>query len=173
MNVILFVPIQIQACPTIYALQGDLVELSTINTPIGKYTWSPNMYLSCEVCPKTFANPDKDFIYKITLIDSNECESSDNVQIKYDGLIYVPNTFTPDAPINNIFIPKGGNIRSFEMSVFDRWGSSVFTSNSFDQGWDGTFKGVKCQVGTYTWKILFGDYNHNKKELVGHINLIR
>ena len=173
MNVILFVPIQIQACPTIYTLQGDLVELSTINTPIGKYTWSPNMYLSCEVCPKTFANPDKDFIYKITLIDTNECESSDNVQIKYDGLIYVPNTFTPDAPINNIFIPKGGNIGSFEMSVFDRWGSIVFTSNSFDQGWDGTFKGVKCQVGTYTWKILFGDYNHNKKELVGHINLIR
>ena len=173
MNVILYVPVEIRACPTIYAIQGDIVELSTINSPVGIYTWSPNTYLSCDVCLKPFANPDMDFTYKVTLIDSNGCISSDKVQIKYDGLIFVPNTFTPDAPINNIFIPKGGNIRTFEISIFDRWGSIVFTSNSIDQGWDGTFKGVKCQVGTYTWKILYGDYNHTKKELVGHINLLR
>ena len=173
MNIILYVPVEIRACPTIYAIQGDIVELSTINSPVGIYTWSPNTYLSCDVCLKPFANPDMDFTYKVTLLDSNGCVSSDKVQIIYDGLIFVPNTFTPDAPINNIFIPKGGNIRTFEISIFDRWGSIVFTSNSIDQGWDGTFKGVKCQVGTYTWKILYGDYNHNKKELVGHINLLR
>ena len=173
MNVILFVPTEIRACPTIYAIQGDLIELSTINNPPGTYIWSPSDYLTCEECFRPYANPDKDFVYKITLIDTNGCESFDKVQIKYDGLIYVPNTFTPDAPINNVFIPKGGNIRTYEMSIYDRWGNIVFTSNSFEQGWDGTFKGVKCQVGTYTWKILYSDINHTKDEIVGHINLIR
>jgi len=59
------------------------------------------------------------------------------------------------------------------LTVFDRWGNAIYSSNSFDQGWDGTYKGVKCQVGTYTWKILYTDLNHNIKELVGHINLLR
>lgn len=173
MIVNLFVPIEIHTSPTIFAIEGDLVELTTINTPIGSYLWSPNDYLSCDTCVKTYANPNKDFLYTIEFTDTNGCKTNDNVQIKYDGLLYVPNTFTPDSPINNIFVPKGGNIKKYELSIFNRWGNLIFTSNSIEQGWDGTYKGVKCQDGTYTWKILYTDFNHNTDQIVGHVNLLR
>ncbi len=173
MLVNIFVPIDIHTSPIVFAINGDLVELTTINTPMGSYFWSPKDYLSCDTCVKTYANPNKDFLYTIEFTDTNGCKTIDKVQIKYDGLLYVPNTFTPDSPINNIFVPKGGNIKKYELSIFNRWGNLIFTSNSIEQGWDGTYKGVKCQDGTYTWKILYTDFNQITDQIVGHVNLLR
>ena len=58
--------------------------------------------------------------------------------------------------------------------VYNRWGNIVFETNNPQNGWDGSFRGEDCPVGTYSYKIVFKFQNSEKKEIVvGHVNLIR
>jgi len=108
------------------------------------------------------------------MTDQNGCQSSDIVSIFYDITIYVPNTFTPDQDeFNQTFMMYGGNIKEFHMMIFDRWGELIFETYDMKYGWDGTYNGLICQDGTYIWKIELEDAFDKKKQLVGHVNLIR
>jgi gliding motility-associated-like protein len=163
----------IQTCPDVYAFFGDEVQLSATSTTPGEYIWSPADYLSCTQCISPIANPDKNFVYTITYTDQNGCQASDIVNLSYDGIIYIPNTFTPNGTINSVFQAKGGNIKTFEMYIFDRWGELIYKMDSLEDSWDGKYNGNKCQDGTYTWTIKYSDFNGNKKERNGHVNLLR
>ena len=163
----------IQTCPDVYAFFGDEVQLSATSTTPGEYIWSPADYLSCTQCLSPIANPDKNFVYTITYTDQNGCQASDIVTLSYDGIIYIPNTFTPNGTINSVFQAKGGNIKTFEMYIFDRWGELIYKMDSLEDSWDGKYNGNKCQDGTYTWTIKYSDFNGNRKELNGHVNLLR
>jgi gliding motility-associated-like protein len=174
-DVNLFPQAFIQTSPDEYAFFGDVIQLSATSTTTGTYVWSPSEYLSCTVCVNPVANPDKNFQYVVTYTDQNGCKASDSVRIFYDAIIYVPNTFTPQGNnFNEVFKAVGGNVKSFEMSIFNRWGELIFTMNSMDESWDGTYKGLPCQDGTYVWKIVYTDFTSNKeKKMAGHINLLR
>jgi gliding motility-associated-like protein len=88
--------------------------------------------------------------------------------------VYVPNTFIPDDDgLNDVFQVYGGNIKQMECLVFNRWGELVSTLNSTNDSWDGTFKGEKCQDGTYTWTLTYQDFLYRKYQLTGHVNLLR
>ena len=172
-NIHLFPNPRFDLGPDIIAIFGEQLQLGSISNSAGNYVWSPSEYLTCTTCSNPIANPDKNLIYTVNFTDINGCKTSDNVKIIYNGLLYTPNSFTPDGTINKVFKAEGSNIKSFELSIFNRWGELVFLSNSITEGWDGTYKGVKCQDGTYIWKIIYSDFNSPKKELVGHINLLR
>lgn len=165
----------IQTSPDVYAFFGDVVHLSATSTTTGPYVWSPSEYLSCVVCTDPVATPDKNIQYTVTYTDENGCSASDSVRIMYDAILYVPNTFTPDDNLfNEVFKAVGGNIKTFEMTIYDRWGERIAVLNSLDDSWDGTYKGKPCQDGTYVWKIVYTDFNSKKeKRMSGHINLLR
>ncbi len=165
----------IQTSPDVYAFFGDVVQLSATSTTTGPYIWSPAEFLSCVVCTNPVAVPDQNMQYNVTYTDANGCSASDSVLIMYDAILYVPNTFTPDNNLfNELFKAMGGNVKTFQMTIYDRWGEKIVTLNSLDESWDGTYKGMKCQDGTYVWKIVYTDFNSNKeKKMAGHINLLR
>jgi gliding motility-associated-like protein len=163
----------VQTCPNVFAFLGDQVPLYATSTTPGSYQWSPPDFLSCTNCLNPIANPDKNYNYTVTYTDENGCSASDRVEINYDGILYVPNSFTPDAEINNLFRPVGGNIDQFKMLIFNRWGEVVCELNSLEKGWNGKYNGLPCQDGTYTWKIIYSDFSHNRKEMVGHVNILR
>ncbi|MBI3509571.1 MAG: T9SS type B sorting domain-containing protein [Bacteroidetes bacterium] len=90
--------------------------------------------------------------------------------------IYVPNTFTPNGNgLNEIFMPVGYNIDAnrYHFMVFDRWGMLIYDTRVWGDGWDGTFKGNKCQIDTYVWKVECNDILGYHHSLIGHVNLIR
>lgn len=165
----------IQTSPDVYAFFGDVIQLSATSTTQGPYVWSPAEYLSCVVCTNPVASPDKNMIYKVTYTDENGCSASDSVRIMYDPIIYVPNTFTPDDNLfNEVFKAIGGNVRTFQMTIYNRWGEQIKVLNSLDDSWDGTYKNMPCPDGTYVWKIVYTDFNSKKeKKMAGHINLLR
>ncbi|AUD03907.1 T9SS type B sorting domain-containing protein [Spirosoma pollinicola] len=70
--------------------------------------------------------------------------------------IYVPDIFTPNNDGHNdelaFFLPR---VTSFNLTVFDRWGSELFTSNTLNQKWDGSYAGSPCISGTYSWVITY------------------
>ncbi|HTL82559.1 MAG TPA: T9SS type B sorting domain-containing protein, partial [Bacteroidia bacterium] len=90
--------------------------------------------------------------------------------------IYVPNSFTPTGNgLNDIFMPVGTNINEdkYHFMVFDRWGNLIFDTHTWGTGWDGTYKGNKCQIDTYVWKVDAQDLEGYNHRLIGHVNLIR
>ncbi|MCH2228936.1 MAG: gliding motility-associated C-terminal domain-containing protein [Crocinitomicaceae bacterium] len=164
----------IQTSPDVYAFYGDEIQLSATSTTSGPFVWSPVEFLSCVVCDDPIANPNQNYFYVVSYTDENGCKASDSVHIYYDPIIYVPNTFTPNADeFNPGFRPEGGNVNTYEMLIFNRWGELIFTSTDFEIGWDGTYEGVNCQDGTYVWKIKLSDFNNKEYEYVGHVNLLR
>jgi gliding motility-associated-like protein len=93
-------------------------------------------------------------------------------------LYYVPNSFTPDGnQYNQTWRPvftSGFDPAEFHLTVFNRWGNTVWESYSAMASWDGTYNNTACQDGVYTYKIWFGDKETDAKYTVtGHITLIR
>lgn len=164
----------IQTNPDVYAFYGDEVQLTATSTTEGIYIWSPPEFLSCVSCSNPIATPNQNYGYLVSYTDANGCSYSDSVHIYYDPIIYVPNSFTPNGDgMNQFFLALGGNIRTFEMQIFDRWGELIFTSNELLIGWDGKYEGNICQDGTYIWKIKITDFEDQEVKYVGHVNLIR
>lgn len=166
----------VQASPDYYGFEGDEVELEADgSSDLGTYTWSPSEYLSCVNCPDPTSTTPNTITYEVNFEDENGCKASDDVTIYFEGIIYVPNTFTPNnSGTNDYFFPKGGNIVEYEMLIFNRWGELIFESENFNDRWDGTYaNGLPCPDGTYVWKIIYEDVMGDREEIVGHVNLLR
>jgi gliding motility-associated-like protein len=91
--------------------------------------------------------------------------------------IYVPNAFTPNLDgINDVFQPKGFGVVKYELNIFDRWGEKVFSTKTFEEGWDGTFKGRGGEIlkeDSYTWLINATSVFGKSHELKGHVTLMK
>ncbi|MFM7388589.1 MAG: T9SS type B sorting domain-containing protein, partial [Bacteroidota bacterium] len=102
------------------------------------------------------------------------CVASATVNLSYEAVIYVPNTFIPDGNgTNDLFGAYGGNIKEIELMIFNRWGELIRTLTSLQDFWDGTYEGMPCPDGAYTWKLNYSDKQERKYTLTGHVILIR
>ncbi|MCA6364212.1 MAG: gliding motility-associated C-terminal domain-containing protein [Bacteroidetes bacterium] len=113
------------------------------------------------------------------LLDNGTCQLRDSIEITggtSSGMLYVPNTFTPNANgTNDYFFVAGDGITQFTMRIYNRWGQLIFISGNMNEYWDGTLNGVKCQNDTYVYIIDYrtecGGENDFRK--IGHVNLLR
>ena len=89
--------------------------------------------------------------------------------------IYLPNSFTPDGDgLNDIFIPYLDNAEIVSISIYNRWGQLIFTSNNSLMGWDGTFAGEQCMEGVYSYMIRYKQVDTGElKQKYGSVSLIR
>lgn len=164
----------IQTNGTVYAIQGEQVQLTSTTTTNGQVTWYPVEFLSCVVCDDPLANPDQNFTYIASYTDENGCFAADTVNIVYDPVVYIPNTFTPDGnEFNQTFKAIVQNSTAFNMEIYNRWGELIYTVESLEDFWDGTYEGIMCQDGTYTWKATVTDLDEVNHLYVGHVNLLR
>lgn len=121
--------------------------------------------------------------YSIRLIvtDSNNCTDSSKQKIflTADYVFYSPNSFTPNGDgLNDVFKVESSLIVSseYKMSIYDRWGQSVFESAKINEGWDGKLKGTSeiAGDGVYVWKITTKAYLGKAEHTnFGYITLIR
>lgn len=116
--------------------------------------------------------------YLVTLIATNEIGCKDTVSkpitIQEEYWVYVPNAFTPDGNrFNNVFDASTINISELNVWIYNRWGEMIFKSDKVDFNWDGTYKNLPCQDGTYTYKIKYITRSGIEDTLYGHVVLIR
>ncbi|TSJ42460.1 PKD domain-containing protein [Fluviicola chungangensis] len=120
--------------------------------------------------------------YVITLIANNAGNCPDTAQvtvtIQEELVYYVPNTFTPDGDeFNNVFSPvftSGFDPYNYTLTIYNRWGETLFESNDTKFGWDGTYNGELCKSGIYTWTIRFKSSQSDKKiTKTGHVQLLK
>jgi len=119
--------------------------------------------------------------YPITLIVETELGCLDTTTYIFnvieDVLFYAPNAFTPDGDeFNQTWKPEilGIDIYDFDLFIFNRWGEVIWENHDPSVGWDGTYQGKPVQDGMYVWRArVSADYNDDKQEFSGSINLIR
>jgi gliding motility-associated-like protein len=90
--------------------------------------------------------------------------------------LYIPDAFSPNSDgKNDVFMAKGKEVTSFDMYIFDRWGSQLFHSSDINIGWDGTVKGgsTVSQEDTYVYLITAYDNKNQKHSYLGKVNLIK
>ncbi len=114
---------------------------------------------------------------------SDDCETlEDEININVATCIicdfFLPNVFSPNEDGNNdTWMPTTNcNLVDYKMTVFDRWGNLVFTSEIQDEGWDGTYSGKKADNGVYVYFVSytineFGEEFEEKTS--GSISIIR
>lgn len=124
-------------------------------------------------------NPTKEGYYWVKSTSKNCGTKTDSVYLKYkncDCDIYIPNSFTPnDDDRNDLFSPVFQCEYSyFMMTIFDRWGNTVYTSTNINGKWDGKFKSNPCPDDVYVYRLEAIQKNNEKKTIrSGHISLFR
>lgn len=143
-------------------------------TGVGDLMWSPNFAISCLTCPDPTVNPVSSTTYTVTLTDENGCTARDAVNVYMEGTLYVPNTFTPNGDgINDVFFAQATEVDEFLIYVFNRWGELIWEGNSPNAFWNGTYKGTESPIDTYVWKVEMTELNGDRRNAIGHVNLVR
>lgn len=127
-----------------------------------EYLWDfGNGNTSTEVSPIEVYEEDSTFT--VTLIAYNEYGCTDTstqeVDIYFKGL-YIPTAFSPNNPNKEIslFSPKGINIDTYSIQVFDHRGNLIWESTEVDEygrpaeSWDGYYQDRLMPQGAYFWK---------------------
>lgn len=117
--------------------------------------------------------------FTITLISDNgynACPDTFALQVHIlpDGVIYVPNAFSPNQDgANDVFFVNGDGIETFDMVIFDRWGTEVAHLTSPKDKWDGTKNGTNLAEGVYVYKLGAKLNNGQRLDRSGTITLLR
>jgi gliding motility-associated-like protein len=155
-------------CP---GITGSILIANAAN-PREIYTWSTGETANAI----TVTQPG---LYWVNVTTANsECSSSDSIWVKRDCYLNIPNSFSPNGDgRNDYFLPRellSSGLSSFSMSLFNRWGELIFTTNSVDgRGWDGTYNGEDQPLGVYVYIINARFNNGIGKEFTGNVTLIR
>ena len=112
--------------------------------------------------------------FEIMLYVENEFECIDsitkNVIINPNFELYIPNAFTPDGDsVNDTFNCKGYGIANFSISILNRWGEMVFSSNDIEEQWNGK----NALNGVYAYRIDVIDMLGKLHNFEGEISLLR
>jgi gliding motility-associated-like protein len=110
------------------------------------------------------------------------CRFEDDIHIDYYSCskcqFYAPNVFSPnDDGLNDgwqLFIPCVWT--TFDLQIFDRWGSLCYESNDGNKSWNGRVRERDASPGVYTWVArwtgeLFGQPEPYQAQ--GSLTLIR
>lgn len=112
-------------------------------------------------------------------VSINGCVFEEEAElISCERCLYTPNIFSPNGDgFNDVFrsFPIC-DLLNYQQQIFDRWGNLVFESYATDESWDGTHKGQKADLGTYTYLIRYDLMNNGRpmpQQRIGAVDIIR
>lgn len=155
---------------------GASIQLMDNSLNAISYFWDlGNGLTSTEKDPLTVFKEVGTYYVTLTILDELGCIDSITKTIHIGYLLFIPNTFTPDGnKYNNEFFGYSVNAEILSFEIYNRWGEIVYeTQNSNRFRWDGTYKGMPCPDGTYTYRIRFVTPSKDEKVVLGHVNLLR
>ena len=118
-------------------------------------------------------------VYVLSVQDNKNCSVDSAILIpqKYCCDCYFPNAFTPNGDTkNDVFraITPATDIVKYQLQVYNRWGTRVFSTNAVEGSWDGMYKGEPAPIGTYYFQCKLKCQNkEDDVYLKGDIMLIR
>ncbi len=143
------------------AYLNDAINFVNQSTNAISYKWHENGQLltTTEDMVHRFTTPGT---HCITLVATNKCGEQDSVshclEVIGSPVCFVPNAFSPNGDgLNDVFRVEGGNFKLLMFDIYNRYGQRIFNTNTPARGWDGTFNGERCDIGTYYYYIRYTD----------------
>jgi len=123
-------------------------------------------------------DPNHQFVnYRIRAIANQSgvtASISNTMDFIKDSKIFFPTAFSPNGDkLNDRFFVKGQFIVKMELSIFNRWGELLFTTDKKDDTWDGTFNGKPVAEDAYIWSALVTDLAGRTYKETGTVALLR
>jgi gliding motility-associated-like protein len=119
-------------------------------------------------------------VYEVRLIATSNKGCVDTayrkVMIKGEFAIYIPNAFSPNHDgVNDNFAPIGLGIKSYTMSIYNRWGLKIMDTSDILHGWDGINPGseMNCPDDVYVFVMSVTDIQNKTHEYTGRVSLVR
>lgn len=167
------VPVMNIGSDTSLCLDGDplvIKDLVNNGNPAATWLWSTG-----ETTPSISITHPGHYWAKVTV---DYCSATDDIEVKKDCYMDVPNSFTPNGDgTNDYFFPRqqlAEGVAGFHMTVFNRWGEKVFEStNPLGRGWDGKLNGKEQPVGVYIYLIDVIYKNGRTESYKGNVTMIR
>ena len=160
---------------------GESITLATTTIPAINnemdFIWTPSVFLDCDDCEQPIATPELESVtYMVMVTDTNGCSATDQVTITtfLEDEVFIPSAFTPNADGNNdTWMLYTKDVKSIEISVYNRWGEKVFYSTDMSTGWDATFKGQPVDPAVFVYTVDV-EYNNLKRRIFkGNLTVIR
>ncbi|MGZ3863096.1 MAG: PKD domain-containing protein [Bacteroidia bacterium] len=98
------------------------------------------------------------------------------IHIDDDYELFVPTAFSPNGDkLNEVFLPvmRGVLADYYHLYIYDRWGKLVFETHDLYKGWDGTYHGQVVLEDVFVWKILLKTTTGTKKQIAGHVSVVK
>ncbi|MBL4592687.1 MAG: gliding motility-associated C-terminal domain-containing protein [Flavobacteriales bacterium] len=168
------ITVTVNPLPTITASNDTSIcasEFATISANGGtNYTWDNGLGNG----QSQTVSPSITTTYTVTGDDANGCMSTDVVVVTIDNstCFNIPNVFSPNGDgKNDTWVLRG--IEQFpnaNITIFNRWGSKMYSTSGYIEPWDGTYNGAKSPSATYYYIIDLGD---GQEPISGTVNIIR
>ncbi|MDO5760955.1 MAG: gliding motility-associated C-terminal domain-containing protein, partial [Bacteroidota bacterium] len=133
--------------------QGDLLPIKIGESVINSFN---------DIHGGLISYADKLYYYAVAIENNGEQRNanSSHSYLKYETLFFIPNAFDPtESNITEIstFKPNISHIRkdSYLFTIYNRWGTNVFSTDDIEEGWNGTYKGKMCETGVYVYKVRY------------------
>ncbi len=113
-------------------------------------------------------------MYAINELGCYDSASAGHFIIRPNPDFFIPNAFTPNNDgENDLFKVYGSRVAKVEVNIFSRIGERLYTLNSIDDGWDGTFQGLKLNTGVFVYSGVIQFDSGKKKKVKGDITLLK
>jgi gliding motility-associated-like protein len=115
----------------------------------------------------------------VCLTTSNSTGCADSIcrvlDINVVEFINIPNVFTPDGDgVNDLFYISSSGLEEFQLDIYNRWGTKIYTSTDAGAKWDGrSTSGVELSDGTYFFILKAVSVTAKDSSTTGFISLMR
>ncbi len=145
-----------------------ILPQSAVTTETGNYLWQDGSTGNTLDVTK----PGK---YFVTI--SSKCATvSDSITVvQRNCSLYFPGAFTPNGDGKNDIARMLGDVGSlmdYSLSIYNRWGERVYTTNDPAQGWNGMQGASLADIGIYFYQIQY-KYKSESELMKGDILLLR
>lgn len=88
--------------------------------------------------------------------------------------MWIPSAFSPNGDgKNDKFSIKGIGLKKATWTIYNKWGQQVYQGNAIEEGWDGSFEGIRAKKGIYLYLIEAKSKRGKKLYKQGTLHLMR
>lgn len=142
-----------------------------------EYSWSPSTGLNETDIENPIATPEFTTTYTVTVTTEIGCEFTDQVTVNVssDAMVGVPTAFSPNSDgVNDGFtIIVRGEVATWLLQIYNRWGQLVYETDNHDASWNGTYEGSEQPLGSYVYVLNYKDMNGDSFVQQGNFTLVR
>ncbi len=124
------------------------------------------------------AYPAQSTLFTVTAQRQTNCPITRQVVVTVKNCpqtFFMPNSFTPNNDgLNDKFKPTISQpLAAYQLTIYNRYGQTIFTTTDQYKAWDGTFKGTRQPMGGYIYQCSYRFNSGTPKTANGYFILLR